>query len=266
MDVWTDTPKLIKKPSSFSIFRKEIKRKEIRDISRKGKNIIFHLSGNKILLVHQKLTGHLLVGRWKKEDSHWLAPPGPLLDKMNKFIHLLFFLDNEEQLALSDLRKFAKVELWEKDDFLSSDEFRDIGLDPLSPSFSFSKFKEVIRKNREIKRLLMDQKLLAGIGNIYSSEILFDAMIHPLRKGVSLSEVELKRLYRSIKKMLRKGLELGGASISDYRRIDGSRGKFDEYRKVYRREGEPCPRCGTPIKRIVIGGRSAYFCPHCQKL
>ncbi len=266
IDVWTDAPKLIKKPRNFQSFKKEIINKKIKEISRRGKNIIFELSRGKILLIHQKLTGHLLFGKWKRENNIWVASPGPLSDKMNSFIHVVFLLDNEKQLALSDLRKFAKIELWDKDEFLESDEFRNIGLDPLSPNFSFLNFKKLIKKNREIKKLLMDQKLIAGIGNIYSSEILFDAMIHPLKKGMALSDMEIRRLYQSTRKILRKGLELGGASISDYRRINGERGKFDKYRKVYRKEGNPCPRCGTPIKKIIVGGRSAYFCPKCQKL
>jgi len=139
-------------------------------------------------------------------------------------------------------------------------------LDPFSPEFTLIRFREIIKRNRSIKIILTDQKLIAGIGNIYSSEILFESMIHPLKKGTDLSGKEIKVLYENIKKVLKKGLELGGASISDYRRPDGSRGLFDQYRKVYRREGKPCPRCGTLIKKITIGGRSAYFCPHCQKL
>lgn len=267
IDVWADTPKLIKKPNNFLIFKREIKGKKIEDVSRLGKNILFHLSENFILLVHQKLTGHLLYGEWKRKDNEWIGETEELQDKMNRFIHVIFFLDNKKQIALSDLRKFAKIELLEERENSNLPEIKEIGIDPLSKEFTFARFKEIVLKNnRPIKVVLTDQKLIAGIGNIYSSEILFDAMIHPLRKGNSLSEKELRKLFESTKKILNLGIKLGGASISDYRRLDGSRGSFDKYRKVYRREGEPCPRCQTPIEKITIGGRSAYFCPNCQKL
>ena len=267
VDVWADTPKLIKKPSNFSDFKKGLKDKEIRDIFRLGKNILFKLSDNFILLVHQKLTGHLLYGEWKREGNEWVGLTKELLDKMNRFLRVIFFLDNGKQIGLSDLRKFAKIELIEERELSDLPEIKEIGIDPFSKEFTFPKFKEIVSKNkRPIKVILTDQKLIAGIGNIYSSEILFDARVHPLRKGNTLSERELKNLFKSTKKLLKIGIKLGGASIPDYRRLDGSKGRFDKYRKVYRREGKPCPRCKTPIKRIVIGGRSAYFCPYCQKL
>lgn len=267
LDVWTDTPKFIQKPSSFKKFKSQIIGKKILDIFRRGKNIIFHLSDNFFLLIHQKLTGHLLYGKWERKRGKWISQEELLRDKMNTFIHLMFFLDNSKQIALSDLRKFAKVKLfYSREEFENSKEYKEVGLDPLSPEFTLSRFREIIKRNRPIKIILTDQKLIAGIGNIYSSEILFESMIHPLKKGVDLSDKEVEVLYENIEKVLKKGLKLGGASISDYRKPDGSRGLFDQYRKVYQKEGNPCPRCGTLIKKITIGGRSAYFCPHCQKL
>jgi len=268
LNVWCDAKKLIKRPRTFEEFKKEILGRKIISIKRKGKNILIYLDKKRALLIHQKLTGHLLVGKWQKKGNSWIPQiKGPLEDPINRFIHLIFFLDNDLMLALSDLRKFAKVELWDEKELTQSKEIREIGIDPFSPEFTFQEFKKRIKNTkRKIKQVLMDQSLIAGIGNIYSDEILFEAKIHPEKKAHVLKEEELKRIYQSIKKVLKKAIELGGESISDYRRPDGSKGGFDPLRKVYRREGKPCVRCRTPIKRIKIAQRSSYFCPKCQKL
>lgn len=268
LNVWCDAKKIIKRPRTFDGFKKEILGRKIKKIERKGKNILIYLDKEKVLLIHQKLTGHLLVGKWQKKGNSWVPLiKGPLEDPANRFIHLIFFLDNGLMLALSDLRKFAKVELWDEKELMQSKEIREIGIDPLSPEFTFQEFKKRIKSTkRKIKQALMDQSLIAGIGNIYSDEALFAARIHPERKANTLSEEEIKNLYQSIKRILKKAIEVGGESISDYRKPDGSKGGFDPLRKVYRREGEPCVRCKTPIKRIKIAQRSSYFCPKCQKL
>jgi len=112
----------------------------------------------------------------------------------------------------------------------------------------------------------MNQNVIAGIGNIYSNEILWEAKIHPFQNISKLKEDNLKKIYEAMKKILKKAIELGGESISDFRDTEGKKGRFDILRKVYRREGEKCSRCGTIIKRIKIGGRSAHFCPKCQKI
>jgi formamidopyrimidine-DNA glycosylase len=167
-------------------------------------------------------------------------------------------------LAFSDLRKFAKAELWESDRL----EFPDLGPEPLSALFDFEKFKKTIKGKRgKIKQVLMDQRVVAGIGNIYSDEILFKAKISPLKETSFLSVAELKRIYLAMKKILALAIKLGGESISDFRRLSGEKGYYDKARKVYRKTGEPCPRrCGGVVKRVKIGGRSAHFCPKCQAL
>jgi len=267
IDLWTDTKKLIKRPKNFDVFKKEILKKKITKIERRGKNILFFLDNDKVLLIHQKLTGHLLLGKWKRQDNSWIPlKKGHLEDPANRFIHLIFFLDNGLMLALSDLRKFAKVELWDKRQLMQSKEISKLGIDPLSAEFTLKEFKRRITgAKRKIKQVLMDQSVIAGIGNIYSDEALFAAAIHPERRANTLSEKEIKKLYWSIKKILKKAIEVGGESISDYRKPDGSKGGFDALRKVYRREGKPCFVCKTPIKRIKIAQRSSYFCPKCQK-
>jgi len=280
LDVWTDFPKIIKLPKSFEEFKKEIKGKKILNIKRRAKNIIFELSENRSrglvkaegrrgcsLLIHQKLTGHLLLGKWKFEKGDWISEiSGPLLeDPMNKFLHLIFWLDNGRQLALSDLRKFAKVELLDKKNL--EKELSSLGPEPLEKDFDFEKFKEQVLKKKKgkIKQVLMDQEVIAGIGNIYSDEILWQAKVHPFKSVSKLLDAELEKIYQAMREILPKAIKLGGESISDFRRISGERGYFDKERKVYRREGQKCERCGTIIKRIKLAGRSAHFCPSCQK-
>lgn len=268
VDVWSDWEKLVKKPSSFSQLKKEIKNKKIEKVWRRAKNVIFDLSENYSLLVHQKMTGHLLVGIWKQENKFWKpAEDGPLSDPYNRFLHLIFFLDNGEMIALSDSRKFAKVQLWKTQELLESKEFKSWGPEPLEKDFTFGKFKEAVKdKKGRVKQIIMDPAVIAGIGNIYASEALWWAKIHPEKSVAKLDGKELKLLYESIIKVLRLGVDLGGESFSDYRKPDGTKGDFDDERKVYKRERQDCERCKNKIKRIQFGGRSAFFCPNCQKL
>ncbi len=266
--LWTDFKKIIKKPGNFGKFKKEIIGKKILRIWRRGKNILFDLTDKKTLLIHQKLTGHLLLGKWKKGRGKWVSlEKGPLLeDPMNRFLHLIFWLDNGQMLTLSDLRKFAKAELWNAEELKASKGMKGLGPEPLGGLFTFQKFKEILRPARgKIKQVLMNQNIIAGIGNIYSDEILWAAKINPLKDVSEISERELKRIYLAMQKILKKAIKVKGESISDFRTLSGEKGGFDSFRKVYRKEGKPCPRCGAIIKRVKLAGRSAHFCPKCQK-
>jgi len=267
IDVWTDWSKMIKKPKSFKQFRKEIKGRRIEKVWRRVKNILFELSGKKTLLLHQKIAGHLLFGKWTKKGNAWQSSPGPLSERVNTYIHLLFIFENGQMLALSDLRKFAKAELWDNKALLESRVFKKLGPEPLEKDFTFEKFKGAFKGKRgKVKQVLMNQEVIAGIGNIYSDEILFRAKIHPLKPVFTLKNQELKRIYLTMKRVLKRAIKLQGESISDYRIPSGEKGRFDIVRKAYRRTGEKCSRCGTLIKRIKVGARSAHFCPKCQKL
>jgi formamidopyrimidine-DNA glycosylase len=268
VDVWSDWKKIVKKPADFSVFEKEIKNKKIKKVWRRAKNVIFDLSDGYSLLVHQKMTGHLLVGIWKEQNGFWKpVKDGPLSDPYNRFLHLIFFLDNGEMMALSDARKFAKVELWKTEELANSKDLTNLGPEPLDKDFTFEKFKKVFEgKKGKIKQVMMDPAVIAGIGNIYSSEILWWAKVHPEKSVAKLNEKELELLYQYTKKVLETGVRLGGESFSDYRKPDGTKGDFDDERQVYKREGQNCSRCGTKIKRMQVGQRSAFFCPNCQKL
>lgn len=268
IDVWSDWKKIVKRPADFELFKKELKNKKIKRIWRRAKNVIFDLTDNYSLLVHQKMTGHLLYGTWNVEHETWVPTErGPLDEKINLFIHIIFFLDDGEMIALSDVRKFAKVELWKTKDLLSSEGFKDLGPEPLEKSFTFEKFKECLKnKKGKVKQVIMDQDVISGVGNIYASEALWWAKIHPQKDISKLSKRELELLYQAIRKVLLLGVKLGGESFSDYRNVEGKKGEFDTERKAYKREGQKCFRCKKVIERLKFAGRSAFFCPKCQKL
>ncbi len=254
VDVWSDWEKMVKRPRDFALFKKELRGKKIMRVWRRAKNVIFELSQGYSLLVHMKMTGHLLVEPWAS-------------DPMNGFLHLIFTLDDGRKIALSDMRKFAKVELWKTEELLTSPDFLRIGPEPLESNFTFEIFAGRLAKKRgRIKQVIMDPYVIAGVGNIYASEALWWAKIHPEKRVEQLTKKELQLLYGAIINVLRAGIDFGGESFSDYRNVDGLPGKFGSQRQVYKREKLECARCGTPVGRIMFGGRSAFYCPKCQKL
>jgi formamidopyrimidine-DNA glycosylase len=266
IDIWTDAKRMIKK-DTFESFKKKLIGKEIIGVRRRAKNILIDLSDDYILLIHQKIAGHLLFGKWKLEKGFWIAEKeGPLsTDPINKYLHVVFILDDKRQLALSDARKFAKAELWKKEELMNSKEFSKIGPEPLVGSFTLSEFKKLFEKKKgKIKQVLMDQNFISGIGNIYASEILFKAKIHPEEEIKNLKDQDLKDIYTAMREILEKAIELRGDSFSDFRTLYGEKGGAQSMNKVYQKEGKACPRCGGMIKRITQGGRGTFFCPKCQ--
>ncbi len=259
---WTDMPK-------FKKVKDKIVGKKILSLGRIGKNILINLSGNKTLLVHQKLTGHLLYGKWEIKNGEWKSEiAGPLSeDPRNRFLHLVLNLSNGMQLALSDLRKFAKVLVSPTDKLAQLPDVSKIGPDPLLPSFTFGKFKEILRRKKgKIKQVLMDQEVVSGIGNIYSDEILWEAGIHPLARTEALGDERLRKIFNATKKVLRRAIKAKGDSMSDYRRPSGEKGSYQNIQNAYQMTGTKCrKRDGGVIKRMKIGSRSAHFCPVHQK-
>ncbi|MEK7162352.1 MAG: DNA-formamidopyrimidine glycosylase [Patescibacteria group bacterium] len=268
-DIWTDWPKYFKEPKGEKNFKRMILSRKILSVGRKGKNILFYLSGGYIMLAHQKMTGHFLVGRWRENSKRgeWIPAErkSPLGDEKNRFIRLIFFLNGGEMLALSDLRRFAKLILGPEKEILSMPELKELGPEPIAPGFTFSKFRELFKNRRgKIKPVLLDQNFLSGVGNIYADESLWQARLHPLRPIQGLNKSELWRLYNSLRLVLKNAIKLRGSSVDDYRVPSGRRGFYQTRHQVYHREGEACRRCGRKIKRIKISQRSAHFCPHCQ--
>lgn len=192
----------------------------------------------------------------------------PLLDPYNRHIHVVFTLSNGHHLAFCDSRKFGTIVV-EKTDTLHLERFLHTGPEPLETDFTLAQFKERVMKSpaRAIKTVLMDQKIIAGIGNIYSDEMLHRTHLLPTRTPKSLKDSEWKLLFTSMQEVLSRGIEFGGDSTSDYRNIEGSRGKFHESHLVYLRTKEKClaKGCKGIIEKKTIGGRSAHFCSVCQK-
>lgn len=281
IDVWTDyfsplykKQNQIKNRDFFNQFKKKVVGTKIVKANRRAKNILIELSNGNVLLVHMKMTGHLLYGKYKKQKiknekrETWVAvKKGPLRDdSYNQFIHLVFSLSNNKHLVLSDVRKFAKVTLISTENIKK--EFANFGPEPLNKNFKLQVLKDQLAKkpNGKIKQVLMDQNIISGIGNIYSDEALWLSGVHPLRKVSSLKDGEIKNIWINSLFVLKKGISFGGDSLSDYRNIDGERGKFQHEHKVYGRKGSACQKrgCKGTIERIKVGGRSAHFCPKHQ--
>lgn len=261
---WTDWKKAIKMP--VEKFTREIKSKKILSASRTGKNIFLNLSGGKTIYIHLKMTGHLLVKQKAKSKKQKTGEKNYFDEKVNQYIHHIFYLKSGRTLEFSDLRKFGKIILADTDKIGEIKEIKSLGIDAMSREFTFGKLDEILdNRKTKIKLLLMDQSKIAGIGNIYASEILYEAGILPTRPADKITSAERKKLFRAIKKTLEKGIKLRGTSDSDYRDTAGAPGKFQEVLKVYRRAGKKCPKCGTIVKRITLGQRGTFFCPVCQK-
>src|ERR1035437_7948191 len=226
LDVWTDLNTKDKRKHDtvanlkyFPMFKKEIKNTKIISVERKAKNILINLNNNRTILVHLKMTGHLLYGKYKftAKENKWIpAEIGPLQDPYNRFIHFVFILSNGKHLSFSDMRKFGKITLLNTKTAHDTKHLKDLGPDPLEKSFDLEKLKDRLSKkpNGKIKTVLMDQKILAGIGNIYSDEILWRAGIHPERKVLNITELEFKKIFKAMRETLTKGINFGGDSMS----------------------------------------------------
>ena len=242
----------IKNPQFFRKFKRFVVGRKILRAERRAKNVLLHLSENVTILVHMKMTGHFVYNR--------LVP----------FVRLDFTLNSGKHLYLSDMRKFAKVTLVETKKLDDSPHLKHLGPEPLEKSFKFEVFKsQVLKRPRgKIKQVLMDSKIVVGIGNIYADEILWHSSVHPLSLAGKIPEKNMRLMYKAIKKILAKGINLGGDSMSDYRNIKGEKGGFQEHHRVYQKHRTRCEKkgCSGVLKKIRISGRSAHFCHKHQRL
>jgi len=262
VDFWSDWPKSIKN-ISLSKFQKEIKNRRILGSRRIGKNIFIDLSGGKSLYLHLKMTGHLIL-KAEKEKSEFFD------EKVNQYIHHSWKLKNPKgknlKLDFSDLRKFAKIVLVDTEKVEELPEIKKLGIDAMDPKFNLERFKEILeKKNKPIGVVLMDQDLIAGIGNIYRSEILFAAGVNPERKANELKKNEASKIFKETKRILKKAIELRGTSDSDYRDTSGAPGQYKKLLKVYRKDKQKCKKCAKIILRTKMAQRSVFYCPACQK-
>jgi formamidopyrimidine-DNA glycosylase len=221
-------------------------------LDRRGKYLLWRLSSGRTLVVHLRMTGSL---------RH--AADGELPEDVHRRATLA--LDTGAAVGYRDVRRFGTWELLEEDHLRPYLDAR-LGPEPLAGSFTASRLATLAAgRTTPVKAFLLDQRRIAGVGNIYADEALWRAQIHPLRPAGELAAVEVARLHRALRGVLRKGIERQGSTLRDYVTPDGDGGAMQHEFHVYGRLGEPCDRCGRPIERIVVGGRGTWFCPHCQR-
>lgn len=278
VSVWTDynSPHYtgkenIKDPVYFKEFESKILNTKVLKVERRGKNILIQIEREQTIIIHMKMTGHLLYGEFVLDSKNniWKAKTkGPLQDPFNRFLHFVITFSDGTNLAFSDMRKFATVILIKNPEELKK-KFSSLGPEPLEIIFDWKIAKERLlkKKNQKVKTVLMDQNLIVGIGNIYSDEILWASKINPERTVLSLTDLNYKDIVKNAKNILAKGIDFGGDSMSDYRNPYGEPGEFQLHHNAYRRTNLPCKRkgCRGVIERKVINGRSAHFCSVCQE-
>jgi formamidopyrimidine-DNA glycosylase len=232
----------------------QLEGERIAALDRRGKYLIVRFESGRVLLIHLRMTGQLL-----------LVNGGPLPDG-DAHRRAVVRLDDGSDVIYRDVRRFGTwqmIEADELDPYLAG----RVGREPLVRTFTSARLAEALAGRRApVKAVLLDQRRLAGIGNIYADEALWRARVHPVRRAGDLGPEEIVALHRGIRAALRAGISRQGATLSTYRTPDGDRGSMQEEFRVYGRTGEPCERCGTPIEKIRMAGRGTWYCPFCQRL
>jgi len=247
-------------PEPAEVVAARLRGRRISSVRRRGKFVVFDLDGGEALVVSLRMTGKLLYG---------------VDDVDERYVRGQILFADGSALRFSDTRKFGRMAVVDAATLERPTALRrpkmplhsSLGQEPLARGFTVAWLRALLRRRPRvtIKVLLLDQRAIAGIGNIYAIEALWRARIHPLRKAGSLRAAEVARLHEAIRWALRKGIRLGGASPSDYVDARGNKGRMQREFQVYARAGEPCPRCGRAIVRTVVGGRGTFHCPRCQR-
>ncbi len=255
-----DWPRAIASHSSVAAFAAAVAGRRVEAVGRRAKLVVVRLAGDAALTIHLKMTGQLFV-----------VSAGA---QMDRHVHVVLALADGRELRFRDVRKFGRIGCWPVDPatgaVLQAEAgaglFAAIGPEPLDDAFTARAFRERLRGRRgRLKPLLLDQRFIAGVGNIYADEALWRARLHPLRTAATLRPADEARLHREVRGVLSEAVARRGASIDDYTAPDGD-GSMQERLDAYQRTGEPCTRCGRPIRRIVVGGRATHFCSWCQRL
>jgi formamidopyrimidine-DNA glycosylase len=263
-------------------FQAELCGRRIEAIRRRGKLLLFDLSGELFLSIHRRMTGNLLLlapgwsldrslresdpAAWERRGPDFSLPLASAADgREARYCRACLVLDDGRCLLFTDLRKFGRLELWPRAQ--EQVALASLGPEPLEETFTSDLFASaLVGRRSNIKQALLDQSVVAGVGNIYADEALFFAGLHPLRRADSLSPDEIRRLHEGIVAVLSRSIAHGGTSFSDYRDLWGEAGKNFNHVHVYHQEGKPCTRCGTLIVRAVVAQRGTHFCPACQRL
>jgi len=242
--------KRLRRESSPGEFRRWLPDRIILHLDRRGKYLVVHLEGGATLLLHLGMTGRLLL----------LPAPSPPLPQ----VHLTLQLEGGLQLVFQDVRRFGQALVFPPGADLAP--LSQVGREPFSRQVTPQWLAQEARaRSRALKNFLMDGRVLAGIGNIYASEILFAARLHPATPAGRLSLEDWTRVLKETRRILKAAIAKGGTTINDYLNSRGETGLFQLELLVYGREGEPCVSCGRPVARMAQGGRSSFFCPRCQK-
>jgi formamidopyrimidine-DNA glycosylase len=248
--------------------RRRLRGRTVRSLARRGKYLLGSLDDASLLVLHLGMTGQLFSSRATSPrllsvtGRSTLAPDEQARFRPDSHTHLrLGFEDEGPEVLFRDARKFGKILLLSPGQ--SSERLARLGVDALELTGE-ELFRATRRRKVAIKNLLLDQSVVAGSGNIYSDEALFLAGVRPTRRAGRVTRRECHAISEGIKRVMRRAIETGGSSVSDFIAPDGSDGRYQDERRVYAREGEPCHRCGTSVRRVVIGQRSAHYCPGCQ--
>jgi len=253
----------VKIPKMFVGSPEKIIGAKITSLKRIGKGLIIEFDNDFVLAVHLKMTGQLIYQDEKTKNIALSVKTGGTT-LPSKYSHIIFTLDNGAFLYYNDLRRFGWIKAVKKDQLMQIPFFKEMGPEPFK-DLTFEKFKKIIfNSSLVIKILLMNQKKIGGIGNIYANDALFEAKIDPRRKAKTLSSQEIKKLYEAILRVLRKSLEYGGSSDENFVNALGQEGNYQNHTLVYGKKGKKCPNCKGIIEKIKLGGRGTYFCS-CQK-
>jgi formamidopyrimidine-DNA glycosylase len=245
--------KSLRRQSPLRELQHWLRGRKIADLSRRGKYLVFALEGGATLLIHLGMTGHLLLG---SEDR-----PIPALPH----IHLVFHLEGGLELIYQDVRRFGQVLIFPPG--VAPGPLNEVGREPFSRQVTARWLAGQARgRSRPIKNFLLDGRIMAGIGNIYACEILFAAGVHPEAPAGRLTREDWGRVLKETRRILKEAIRQGGTTVANYLNSRGEAGLFQVRLRVYGKEGEPCPRCGASITRLVQAGRSTFYCPKCQKM
>jgi len=258
-------------PKIFQGSAKQIIGAKVPDIKRIGKGLIIELDNGYVFTVHLKMTGQL-VFRDKATQELILSKKVGGETLPSKYSHVIFSLDKGAKLYYNDLRRFGWIKVLKKNELKDVAFFKEMGPEPkvgedlAGKELTLEYFKNTIQKgNLPVKLILMDQKRIGGIGNIYANDALFLAGIDPRRKGKSISEEEARKLFEAIHEVIKKSLNYGGSSDENFVNVLGQEGNYQNHTLVYGKKGEKCSICGGIIEKIQLGGRGTYFCPKHQK-
>lgn len=233
----------------------------VEHLRRRSKYLLLDLSTGETLLIHLGMSGRMLVSGALLGEFHHDPGAGS-----GKHDHVVLDMEGGARVTFNDARRFGAMDLIPAGGEAGHWLLRDLGPEPLGNALSEAYLVPRLRARRTpVKSALLDQRLVAGLGNIYVCEVLFRAGIHPARRTDRIAEARLARLVPLIREVLAEAIEAGGSSLRDYRRADGELGYFQHAFRVYDREGAPCVTCGTPLRRLVQSGRSSFFCPDCQR-